>query len=351
MITINGQFTARRLTGQERFAVELVTEIDKICQKGDYELVVPKNAKFVPKLSNISVIRYGKAKGSLWEQLYFAYYVIVKGRKSLNLCSIQPIFKPGIICIHDLAFKTNKQTSFWNLTFYKKVSKVWHILQYHIAKHFSPLVLTVSEYSKNEMVKVYHYNPSKVLVIGNGWDHFKRIAFDEQLKIKHPEYFERPYFFSLASLTPNKNFKWILKVAQKHPQYQFLIGGNANIRAYGTDFQDDSIKNVKFLGYISDGEVKTLMKYCRAFIFPSFFEGFGIPPLEALSVGASIIISNTTCLPEIFGKTAHYIDPYNADVNLDEILSEPTVSPQKVLEKYTFARFAKILHQKLCSKN
>ena len=93
------------------------------------------------------------------------------------------------------------------------------------------------------------------------------------------------------------------------------------------------------------------MKYCKAFIFPSFFEGFGIPPLEALSVGASIIISNTTCLPEIFGKTAHYIDPYNADVNLDEILSEPTVSPQKVLEKYTFARFAKILHQKLCSKN
>lgn len=351
MISINGQFTARRLTGQERFAIELIRSIDKICKKGELELVVPKNATNVPILSNISVVRYGKAKGSLWEQIYFAYYVIVKGRKSLNLCSIQPIFKPGIICIHDLAFKTNKQTSFWNLTFYKKVSKVWHILQYHIAKHFSPLVLTVSEYSKNEMVKVYHYNPSKVLVIGNGWDHFKRIAFDEQLKIKHPEYFERPYFFSLASLTPNKNFKWILKVAQKHPQYQFLIGGNANIRAYGTDFQDDSIKNVKFLGYISDGEVKTLMKYCRAFIFPSFFEGFGIPPLEALSVGASIIISNTTCLPEIFGKTAHYIDPYNADVNLDEILSEPTVSPQKVLEKYTFARFAKILHQKLCSKN
>ena len=93
------------------------------------------------------------------------------------------------------------------------------------------------------------------------------------------------------------------------------------------------------------------MKYCKAFIFPSFFEGFGIPPLEALSVGASIIISNTTCLPEIFGDTAHYIDPYNTDINLDEVLSVPTASPQKVLEKYTFTRFAKMLHKKLYCRN
>ena len=100
--------------------------------------------------------------------------------------------------------------------------------------------------------------------------------------------------------------------------------------------------------YISDGEVKYLMAQCKAFIFHSFFEGFGIPPLEAMSVGAKCIISKASCLPEIFGESAYWIDPYNTDVDLDELLSHDIVSPEKVLNKYTFKRFAKIMHDTLC---
>ena len=58
-IAINGQFTARRMTGQERFACEIITELDKICKKGEFELIVPKNAKNIPKLANIPIIKYG----------------------------------------------------------------------------------------------------------------------------------------------------------------------------------------------------------------------------------------------------------------------------------------------------
>lgn len=350
MITINGQFTARRLTGQERFAIEIISQLDKICNKSQYELVVPSNAKNIPHLKNIPVVKYGKAKGSLWEQIFLAWYVISKRRRCLNLCSIMPILKPDMICIHDLAFKTNRASKGTHVTFYKRVSKVWHLLQYHLAKHFSPIVFTVSEYSKKQMIDVYHYDPEKIVVIGNGWEHFKRVVEEDSIQQSHPEYFDKPYFFSLASLTPNKNFKWVLSVAQKHPQYNFLVGGNANVRAYGTDFHNDEIKNVKFLGYISDGEVKSLMRHCKAFIFPSFFEGFGIPPLEALSVGAQAIVSNTTCLPEIFGNSVHYIDPKNPNVDLDEIMSQQVDSPTKVLEKYTFEKFAKILHKTIQCK-
>lgn len=343
-ISINGQFTARRLTGQERFAIEIVTNLDKICKQGEFELVVPKNATNVPELDNIHVIRYGKAYGSAWEQICLAWYVIVKRRRSLNLCSVMPIIKPDIICIHDLAFKTNKYTPESYKSIYKKISKFWHIIQYHIAKHFSPIVFTVSEFSKKQMIDVYNYNPDKIVVIGNGWDHFKRVVEDDTIKEKNPEYFKQPYFFSLASLTPNKNFKWVLNVAKSHPQYTFLIGGNANLRAYGTDFQEESMPNVHFLGYISDGQVKCLMKNCKAFIFPSFFEGFGIPPLEALSTGAQAIVSNTTCLPEIFQDCVHYIDPFDTNVSLDEIMKEPVTKPDKILEKYTFPIFAKLLY-------
>ena len=69
------------------------------------------------------------------------------------------------------------------------------------------------------------------------------------------------------------------------------------------------LPNVKLLGYVSDGQVKWLMQNCKAFIFPSYYEGFGIPPLEALSVGAKIVVGNAASLPEIYKKSAYYIDP------------------------------------------
>ena len=84
-----------------------------------------------------------------------------------------------------------------------------------------------------------------------------------------------------------------------------------------------------------------------SFIFPSFFEGFGIPPLEAMSVGAKCIIAKTSCLPEIFGDAAYWIDPYDTNVDLDELLSKEVASPKTILEKYTFESFAGVMHKTL----
>lgn len=343
-IAINGQFTARRMTGQERFAYEIITELDKICKKGEFELIVPQDAKDIPKLANIPIIKYGKAKGSLWEQTFFAWYTILHKRISLNLCSIMPLLKPGIICIHDLSYKVNPQ---YFTTPYAKISQWWHKLQYYFAWKFSPIIFTVSEYSKQQMIEIYHVNPNKIVVIGNGWEHFNRIKEDETLKKRKPELFTKPYFFSLGSLAPNKNIQWILKVAQRHWQYNFFIAGKADLKAYGEDYKECDYPNVKFLGYISDGEIKYLMRHCKAFIFPSFFEGFGIPPLEALSVGAKVILAKSSCLPEIFGNSGYYINPNNTNVDLDEILSNQVESVDKVLNEYKFDRFAGMIHEHL----
>ena len=104
-------------------------------------------------------------------------------------------------------------------------------------------------------------------------------------------------------------------------------------------------------GYITDGEIKYLMANCKAFIFPSFFEGFGIPPLEALSVGAKIIVSNTSCLPEIFGDSAYYIDPHNYNINLDDLLSISVKDRQLVLNRFRFRIFAKRIHNHILKLN
>jgi glycosyltransferase involved in cell wall biosynthesis len=78
------------------------------------------------------------------------------------------------------------------------------------------------------------------------------------------------------------------------------------------------------------------MENCKAFILPSYYEGFGLTPLEALSCGAPIIIARAASLPEIYGKTAHYIDPADTNVNLDELLKEPVEKPDHLLQKYSY---------------
>lgn len=86
--------------------------------------------------------------------------------------------------------------------------------------------------------------------------------------------------------------------------------------------------------------MKALMKNCKAFIHPAKYEGFGITPMEAMSVGAPIIISNAACLPEIYGNSAHYIDPDVSDVDLNFILSEKVEPSENVLDNYSWRKSA-----------
>ena len=99
----------------------------------------------------------------------------------------------------------------------------------------------------------------------------------------------------------------------------------------------------------SDGEIRSLMANCKAFILPSIYEGFGIPPMEALAENAQIIVSNTSCLPEIYSKSAHYIDPYQLEnIDLDKILAEHVEDPEAVLNKYSWEKSAKTLYSLIC---
>ena len=88
------------------------------------------------------------------------------------------------------------------------------------------------------------------------------------------------------------------------------------------------------------------MIYCKALIQPSIYEGFGLPPLEALAVGSEIIVSNRSSLPEIYRDTAYYIDPYSDGVNLDDLLKKQKVKNSDiVLSEYTWKKAAQQIIQ------
>ena len=288
-IAINGSFVLRKVTGVERFSIEIIKELDKICDTDTYELVIPSYIDLDFELKNIKTVYYGKLKGKMWTQIDFCLYTIKKHMIPLSLDSIAPVFKPGLVCIHDITFKVNKDI--FKGSFRYRISLFWRNFQYFLCFKRSSLIFTVSEFSKSEMLKYYTYPSNHIIVLGNGWNHISSVIEDDSITSKYIELCKSPFFFSLCSIGENKNLKWIIETAKYHPQYTFIIGGGA-INKYGESMKKECYSNVKFVGYLSDGEIKYLMKKCKAFIYPSIYEGFGIPPLEALSVGAKIIISS-----------------------------------------------------------
>ena len=338
---INGRFVVRKLTGQERFATELLRELDKICEMDEFVLVVPEYAETLPDYKNIKIVKYGKVKSHFWEQISLYHYCKKHHLVSVNLTSTCPLLDSGIVCCHDAAAYEIRELLTQNL--YGRLSYIWHQMMIGAVKRSKYPIITVSHYSKSRLSKFMKVPKSRFHIISNAWQHYLRVNEDESIFEKLPKGYERgEYFMALSSLSPQKNFVWVKEVAKRNPQKKFLIVGRAEgFTKLGTDDLLES--NLHFTGYLTDGEIKSLMKGCRAFIHPAVYEGFGIPPIEALSCGAELIVSTAACLPEVYGNSAHYIDPQNYDVDLDELLKEPVAPASQVLDKYSWSSEAKKL--------
>lgn len=332
-IIINGRFLLHRITGVERYAREIIAELDKIIDPGSIMMAVPPETKDIPAYQNIEVVRVGKLHNRLWEHISFPWYVHKMRAISLNLCNVAPLPSPGIVCIHDVKVKATPQ-------YFSKKFLIWYNLLLTNAAKRAKAIITVSEFSKREICKYFYVDAEKIHVIPNAWQHYKRIPYDENTLKKYGVKKEQ-YFFSMCSLEPNKNFKWIAEVAKKNPDMTFAVAGSINEKVFADGLGFECPANMKLLGYVSDAEAKTLMRDCKAFLFPTFYEGFGIPPLEAISAGAKqVVVSDTEVMHEIFGDSVCFINPMVFNLNTDDI---DTSFNNDVLNKYSWAHSAMLL--------
>ena len=343
----NGRFLTKKMTGQERFAYELISHLDKICEKGEFCVVTSELAKDLPQWNNIEIIRTGRLKREAWEQFCLGPWLRKHKMKSVNLTTTFPLLHADVVCLHDVSvFEIGRMFIHSAYGFF---GLIWKILLCRIAAKSADRVLTVSEYSKKKLNKILKIPFERISVVYNAWQHYERIEADERI-IEKLGVADKDYFFSLSSLSPQKNFVWIKEVAKRNPNQLFVVTGKAE-GFTNLDADDLKTDNLLFTGYLSDGEIKALMGHCRAFIHPAIYEGFGIPPLEALSCGAELIVSTATCLPEIYANVAHYIDPYDYDVDLEAILREPVAPKETVLERFVWQNEAEKLLQILRKEN
>ena len=345
-ICINGESWCRNLTGIERLAIEVTKYLDEMTKPGEIELILPKNAKNIPHLNNIKtiILPVNAQHMILWTQIHFQKYVIKNKAISLNFSNTCPYFVPGIEFIHDIYCKLFK--SDFTSRRDKKIVLYSNLMYRRIAKKAKEII-TVSEYTKKTIVDAYHANPERISVVYSGLSSdYKNLEPDFSIFEKFPVLKEKPFYFTLGSLSKRKNLIWILKHAKLYPEEFFVISGKALNNVIPEELEElKNLKNILLAGYLKDEEVKALYTKAKAFIFPTYFEGFGLPPLEALSMKCPVIISDSTCLPEIYGKCAHYIKPDEPSVNLEEILKQETENPEKLLEKFTLKNTAERLYK------
>ena len=343
ILAINGEFFCRNLTGIERVAIDTLDVLDGLLPPGHVELVLPSNDKNVPQYANIKCVSlpFAAAFFPKWTQIHFQKYVLKNRRISLDFSNTCPFFSPGIEFLHDIYgrlysddFKSRRD---------KLIRLYSNIMYRRIAKKAKKIV-AVSEYTKKTIVDRYKIDPARVQVIYDGLGSYKKIEPDFSVFDRLPQLKEKEFYFTLGSLSTRKNLKWIAQNAKAYPNALYAVSGKPLPSMVAPELEAmKALPNVLMTGYLSDAEVKALLTKCKAFVFPSYFEGFGLPPLEALSCGAPIVISNRTSLPEIYGKAAHYIDPDKPDVDIAALLKEPVESAAATLEKFTAENSARQL--------
>lgn len=315
-VGVNGRYLTRRITGVDRFAREIMRELDKLVKPGEVEIAVPAATELVdePKLKNIKIVRVGKHAGHAWEQLDYARYLKRENRLGFSPCNTAPLFNPGIVCIHDMAIRANAGN-------YSKKFVLWYRFMYSLLIRNAKRIITVSNFSKSEIEKYYPRAKGKISVVPNGWDHIERVVSDSGIFEKYPQLKSRDYYFAMSSLAPNKNLKWLVGTAKLNPEELFVIAGGMNSKVFAESGIPQA-NNVIYPGYVSDGEAKALMEHCKAFLYPTFYEGFGIPPMEALACGAPIVVSDTPVMHEIYKKNCLFINPLKSISGLRKIVSK-----------------------------
>ncbi|MDR1108250.1 MAG: glycosyltransferase family 4 protein [Spirochaetaceae bacterium] len=334
-VLINGYFLCRRITGIERYAYEITRRLDRIIQKNEAAIIIPADTPNIPPYKNLEIIRYKKIKPHIyWQMVHLQWFLLThKEYTILDFGNTGLPLAPGIVFLHDIYCEFFKEDF---VGFRDKLVRIYNRWQYRLITKKAKKIITVSYFIRNQIADVFHIPAERIAVIYSSWNHFREIKADYSVFDDFPV-LSGPFYFSLGSLSKRKNSTWIIKYASAHPEARFVLSGadistarDAGLETPGT------LSNVLFLGFLNDEKVKALMERCKAFILPSYYEGFGLTPLEALSCGARIIISNAASLPEIYGKTAHYIDPFNAEVDLDEIVKTPVEAPGGILKKYSY---------------
>lgn len=339
---INGEaLGVTRTLGIHRYAFEILKRIDaqeKVAKS--FTIVVPRNLETYLTLSHITVKRIGRSVNNrvdkeLWCHGDLPSYVKHHHGFGIDLTLAFPNWDQGLVGIDDCIYESYPEDNPGIKGFLSRKLYVKRVKQ--VAKNKNIKINTLSLFSKNELVNRYGIEAERIAIVPCGWEHVNYIHKDVDVLTEY-NLEQRHYYFTLGSRYPHKNISWILRTAVLNKDSLFVVTGTGEFLKEREELPKPD--NVIFTGYLSDSKVMALMANSKALIQPSFCEGFGLPPLEALALGTPCLVSSGSCFPEIYGASVGYIDPKIPSSNLDELLVCDEVERAKVLEKNSWSKSA-----------
>jgi len=344
--------------GIARYVEQLVLHLEKIdseheyiifLRKENFDVYIPQNKNFKKVLADIPW--YG------WKEQVILPFLFLKEKVDLmhfphwNIPILYP--KKFVVTIHDLImfhFPRQEASTHGPFVYYLKDQIHRFLVRYAATR--AKCIFVTSEFTQRDMHETLGVPNEKMLVTYQA----PFVPENKELRIKNygdvlkKFAISKPYILYVGAAYPHKNLENVVKAwkifGEKHPEYHLVLAGKENFfykRLVQTQEWKD-LKNVIYTGFVPDEELEVLYREAKLFVFPSLYEGFGLPPLEALARGVPVVASSASCLPEVLQDAVLYFDPTSPEeiaTVLEQGIEAPIVGGEEFVKQYSWDELAR----------
>jgi glycosyltransferase involved in cell wall biosynthesis len=312
-ICIDARPIGQKMHGIARYTYNMIKNLLKIDQQNQYTILIGKDFPGIPgKANNLRMMTLRSRWISISEQ-WELVKILKELKPDLFLATsfVAPVFNPFpmVMTIHDLNhIALSRNYSIFHAIYYKWVVKP--------AVKKSVKIVTVSEFSRKEISRYLMVPDEKIKVVYNGCgEEFRPIEDSKLLERVRKKYnFPETFILYVGSYKSHKNVSNLLKaydrVSLKIP---LVLSGRGSQELLELSKKFEMGKKIIFMGEVDESDLPIIYNCATLFVFPSYYEGFGLPPLEAMACGCPVVVSNAASLPEVCGDAAYYVDPRNVE--------------------------------------
>lgn len=325
--------TKEKLTGTEHYSIDIIRALSKIDSHNRYLLYAPRDPMLrlgnLPDNFRAKVMPFGR----LWSQVRLSAEMLTRKPDVLFVPShTVPIIHPKntVVTLHDLGFKHFPEL-------YPAEELAYHNWTMNFSANHASQIITPSEFTRQDLIKTYTLDPAKVHVVWHG--------FNKEIFRPNPKVRKKPYILFIGRLEEKKNVRAMVEaygILRREPKIRHqlvLIGppgfGYDKIRAEIKKLPKDVQKDILELGYMNHEKYVKYLQEADIFLFTTFFEGFGMPIVEAFACGTAVVTSNVTSMPEIAGNAAVVVDPrkpFDIAVALSKLINDESLKKSYILK-------------------